>query len=179
MTKDLSMLKINEITDISATIKELETIGYNESVSDPLSPTCTDTPWKHRNAGHLSATFHPGSTCQECRLALERFLNSLACHIQLYRGRITVHGILLETRKEGNPLFHGHFLIKSPKSRKTGKTVSRCKELHPSITEGVSDTALKSFTFEPLHDLKGAISYLTGPKNLSSPETIKSWKINQ
>ena len=175
MEKDLSRLKINQITDISAAVKEFKTIGIYESDISHKE----DTSWKHSNSAHISTTFHPGSTYPECIMALERFLNGLTFAINLFRGRIVVHGVLLETRQEGNPLFHGHFLVKSPKSRKSGKTIARCRELHASIQEGISDSALKSFVIEPIHDLEGAIAYLTGPRNLCSTSTIKAWKINQ
>lgn len=168
MAKDPSSLNINEVTSISDAVREFASIVYSISTHTSV----TDTPWKHSNSAHLSVSFHPGSTLPDARAGLERLLNSLSHHVDVYRGRLFVVGVILE---EGPGHMHSHLCVKSPKSRKSGRTIARIREHLPAVQDGVSDSSVRSFALEPIHDLPGLFAYITGPKNLSNPSTTKSW----
>ncbi|MDY0280759.1 MAG: hypothetical protein RBR35_09385 [Salinivirgaceae bacterium] len=168
MAKDPSSLNINEVTSVSDAVKEFASIGY--SISTHTS--ATDTPWQHSNSAHLAVRFHPGSTFLDARAGLERLLNILATRVDIYRGRLFVVGVILE---EGPGHMHSHLCVKSPKSRKSGRTIARIREHLPAVQGGVSDSSVRSFALEPIHDLPGLFAYITGPKNLSNPSTTKSW----
>lgn len=167
MAKDPSSLNISEVTSISDAAREFSSL-CNVSVS----PSVGSTPWQHSTSAHLSVRFHPGTTLPDARAGLERLLNSLSHHVDVYRGRLFVVGVILE---EGPGHMHSHLCVKSPKSRKSGRTIARIREHLPAVQDGVSDSSVRSFALEPIHDLPGLFAYITGPKNLSNPSTTKSW----
>ena len=169
MAKDPSSLNINEVTSVSDAVREFSSI-CNVSVS----PSVGSTPWQHSTSAHLAVRFHPGSTLPDARAGLERLLNILATKVDVYRGRLFVVGILLQ-EEPGH--LHAHMAVKSPKSRKSGKTISRIREHLPAVQDGVSDSSVRSFTLEPVHDVTGLFAYIVGPKNLSSPSTTTAWLI--
>lgn len=180
-------LQIFESTPFLAADWLKETVRpYIESYStkEPSPSADKDSPIKHRNAIHAALTFHRGASMDDAVKALDRFINLLALHTGLYRGRIWVVGVLIEAMEApfpglpSEPAYHCHLIAKSPKARRTGRTVARIKEHHPAIAEGLADT-LQSFTAEPVFDLPGLISYINGSRNLKNPLIKKVWKISQ
>lgn len=169
MAKDPSSLNISEVTSISDAVREFSSIGI---VS--VSPSEGTTPWQHSTSAHLAVRFHPGTTLPDARAGLERLLNALSTRVDIYRGRLFVVGVILE---EGPGHMHAHLAVKSPKSRKSGRTISRIREHLPAVMDGVSDSSVRSFTLEPIHDLPGLLGYITGPRNLCNPSNTKTWTI--
>ena len=169
MAKDPSSLNINEVTSVSDAVRE-----FSSMCNVSVSPSVGSTPWQHSNSAHLAVRFHPGSTFLDARAGLERLLNILATRVDIYRGRLFVVGVILQ-EEPGH--LHAHLAIKSPKSRKSGRTISRIREHLPAVQEGVSDSAVRSFTLEPVHDLTGLFDYITGPRNLCNPSNTKTWTI--
>lgn len=183
MGKPLDKLQIIESASLSVAEWFRETVSlYKES----LTPDETTTPTgqiKHRNTVHVALTFDRGATLEEITVAMDRFVNVLSNLTEVQRRRFFIAGALIEEQVHplpglpGQPACHAHLVIRSPKGRKSGKTVARIQEHHPTILDGLSDSALNSFTMEPVFNLPGLLDYVTGPRNLGSTSTIKTWNI--
>ena len=168
MAKDPSSLNINEATSISDAVRELSSIRYGITTH----PTAGTTPWQHSNSAHLCVRFRPGSTIPDAKTGMERLLNALSTKVDIHRGRLFAVGVLLQ-EEPGH--MHAHLLVKSPKSRKSGKTIARIREHLPDVMDGIADSSVRSFALEPIHDLPGLFDYVVGPKNLCNPTTTKAW----
>ena len=181
MGKPLDKLQVIESAPLSASEWFRESVSvYNESppTDEPTIPTGQI---KHRNSVHVALTFDRGATLEEITVAMDRFVNILSNKTEVQCRRFFIAGVMIEEQVRplpglpSQPACHAHLVIRSPKGRRTGRTVARIQEHHPAIMDGLSDSALHSFVMEPVYDLPGLLAYITGPKNLSNPSTTKSW----
>ena len=183
MGKPLDKLQVIENAPLSSAEWFRETVTmYNESPT-PDETTTTTGQIKHRNSVHVALTFNRGATLEEITMAMDRFVNILSNKTEVQRRRFFIAGVLIEEQAHplpglpSQPACHGHLVIRSPKGRKSGRTVARIQEHHADIMDGLSDSALHSFVMAPVFNLPGLLAYVVGPKNLLNPTTTKSWLV--
>lgn len=120
----------------------------------------------HSTTVHCSISFQKSYGKELVIKTTNQFLETLAQHIGCKAAGLQVAGVLIgEYIHSPDALFHAHLIVKSPKARKTGKTVARIQEHHDSIQEQMHGGAFNSFQLIPIYGLDGLLDYITGVKN--------------
>lgn len=139
-------------------------------IADELSERCAHESYmsliRHRNTVHASLSFKRGVDPGTIDNTLSRFKEGLAKQVGTPSRCLNIVGVVL-LGNEKEP--HAHLIIHSPKSRKTGMTVSTMKDSNKAALEGaMAGSALFSFVLEPVYNLAGLIAYINGPDNLAA-----------
>lgn len=129
--------------------------------------------YKHHNSVHCAVAFHRGEDHRNIENTLTKLVAVLAKHVGCSQHGITIVGVVIEQDVPVIPGMvdtttssHAHLIIRSVRSRKTGKTVSRIKEHHPAIETAMAGTAFRSMVLEPIYSLPGLIDYINGHNNI-------------
>lgn len=158
------MIELIENTAKNATISIQSKVAvYNESIR-----------FKHSNSIHACLSFHRGENRQSIQADLNRFIERLAVSAGVGLHTLAVAGLVIEAEEpvavgmtETITASHAHLLVRSPKSRVTGKTVARVREHLPEIQKNLK--SVSSMVLEPVFDLPRLLDYFTGEHNAQRP----------
>ena len=129
----------------------------------------------HRNTVHVSLSFKVDSTRGQMEEAITQLLASLGEEAGCGHLGMIATGVVLGRPTTGGAgvavvkAHHAHLLVRSSKSRKSGRTVARLPwSSIETIQQSIDGGYCQSFVMEPVYDADSLLSYILGDRNLGA-----------
>jgi hypothetical protein len=133
--------------------------------------------WSHGTSVHACLRFRRQACKEDISQATQAFFEGLAGIVGVKIRRLHIAGVFIAYGDE----YHLHALVRSPRSRRTGLTVSRLKEDQQERFEETikEDGIITDMRIKAIYDLPGIANYITGKNNTRNLAITDAWTIIQ